>query len=88
MQLEDKPFSLSLPRNSKIDSFLSKYPSLQDFSSDEQDVIYWVNVLRNDPPGFKKQVILPFLSVFPEANTNYAKSLLQDLEKQSPLQIK
>ena len=87
MQLEDKPFSLSLPRNSKIDSFLSKYPSLQEFSSDEQDVIYWVNVLRNDPPGFKKQVILPFLSVFPEANTNYAKSLLQDLEKQSPLQL-
>ena len=87
MQLEDKPFSLELPRNNTIDSFLSQNPSLIDFSSDEQAAFYWVNVLRSDPRGFKKDVIIPFLTLFPEANTNYAKSLLQDLDRQATLPL-
>ena len=85
MELEDKPFSINLIRNKEIDRFLSKSPSFQDFAPEEQAVFYWVNFLRNDPAGFKTQVILPFLAIFPEANTNYAKSLLKDLDSQSPL---
>jgi hypothetical protein len=87
MQLEDKPFSLELTRNKIVDSFLAQSPSLKEFSSEEQAVFYWVNVLRSDPRGFKKDVIVPFLTTFPEANTNYAKSLLQDLDRQPPLQF-
>jgi len=87
MQLEDKPFALNLPRNKAIDSFLSVSPALKDFSTDEQAVFYWVNVLRKDPVGFKNEVILPFLTMFPDANTNYAKSLLKELENQLPLQL-
>jgi hypothetical protein len=85
MELEDKPFVLNLARNKGIDSFLSNSPSFKEFSTEEQSVFYWVNYLRNDPSGFKTQVILPFLSLFPEANTNYAKSLLKDLDGQMPL---
>jgi Cysteine-rich secretory protein family len=87
MVLEEKPFTLNLTRNIAIDSFLTQSTSLKSFSSEEQAVFYWVNLLRIDPSGFKYQVILPFLSTFPEANTNYAKSLLQDLDKQLPLQL-
>ncbi len=87
MELEDKPFALSLARNKAIDSFLSKSPSFKDFSTEEQSVFYWVNYLRNDPSGFKTQVILPFLTLFPEANTNYAKSLLKELDSQLPLKL-
>ncbi len=85
MELEDKPFSPKLARNKAIDSFLSKSPSFKDFSTEEQAVFYWVNFLRNDPAEFKNQIILPFLTLFPDANTNYAKSLLKDLDSQSPL---
>jgi hypothetical protein len=87
MRLEDKPFSLNLSRDIAIDSFLIHSVSFKDFSAEEQAVFYWVNVLRKDPVGFKKQVILPFLNLFPEANTNYAKSLLKDLDNQTPLQL-
>jgi Cysteine-rich secretory protein family len=87
MQLEDKPFSINLERNKSIDSFLSGSSSFKDFTTEEQAVFYWINVLRADPPAFKKQVILPFLTVFPESNTNYTKSLLEDLEKQEPLPL-
>jgi Cysteine-rich secretory protein family len=87
MEIEDKPFALNLARNKSIDSFLSQIASFKEFSPEEQAVFYWVNFLRNDPAGFKNQVILPFLTLFPEANTNYAKSLLKDLDIQSPLQL-
>lgn len=87
IQLEDKPFAVHLERNKSVDSFLSASGSLKDFSREEQAVFYWINVLRTDPPAFKSKVILPFLAVFPEASTNYAKSLLQDLDKQMPLQL-
>jgi uncharacterized protein YkwD len=87
MVLEEKPFTLNLTRNIAIDSFLTQSTFLKSFSSEEQAVFYWVNLLRIDPSGFKNQVIFPFLSTFPEANTNYAKSLLQDLDKQLPLQL-
>jgi len=87
MEIEDKPFTLNLARNKSIDSFLTQSSSFKDFTPEEQAVFYWVNYLRNDPPGFKNQVILPFLALFPEANTNYAKSLLKDLESQAPLQL-
>lgn len=87
MELEDKPFVLDLVRNKSIDSFLSKSPSFQSFSTEEQAVFYWVNLLRNDPAWFKNQIILPFLILFPEANTNYAKSLLKELEIQSASQL-
>jgi uncharacterized protein YkwD len=87
MELEDKPFSLNLPRNKTIDSFLSRSVSFKEFSPEEQEVFYWVNVLRVNPASFKNQVIIPFLTSFPDANTNYAKSLVKDLENQSPLQL-
>lgn len=87
MEIEDKPFALNLARNKTIDSFLLQSASFKDFSPEEQAVFYWVNFLRNDPVGFKNQVILPFLALFPEANTNYAKSLLKDLDGQSRLEL-
>lgn len=85
MQLEDKPFTVKSTRVKSVDSFLTSFKSFKGYSGEEQAFFYWVNVLRADPPSFREQVILPFLNVFPEANSNNAKSLLNDLSQQEPL---
>lgn len=87
MELEVKPFKINLVRVTKVDSFLTSFKSLQRISPEEQALYYWVNVLRSDPPLFRKQIIEPFLEQFPEANTNYAKSLLSDLDNQAPISL-
>ena len=87
MELEVKPFKMNLARDKKVDSFLTSFRSLQSFSLEEQALYYWVNVLRSNPPLFRKQIIEPFLEQFPEASTSYAKSLLSDLDNQAPISL-
>ena len=87
MQLEDKPFVSKQARVRSVDSFLVSFKSFKSYSSDEQAFFYWVNVLRSDPGAFKEQIIEPFLASFPEANSNYSKSLLSDLSHQEPLPL-
>ena len=87
MELEVKPFKINLVRDTKVDSFLASYKTLQRISPEEQALYYWVNVLRSNPPLFRKQIIEPFLEQFPEANTSYAKSLLSDLNNQVPISL-
>ena len=87
MELEVKPFKMNLARDKKVDSFLTSFKSLQSFSLEERALYYWVNVLRSNPPLFRKQIIDPFLEQFPEAKTSFAKSLLSDLDNQAPLSL-
>ena len=87
MQLEDKPFVSKHARVSSVDSFLVSFKSFKSYSPDEQAFFYWVNVFRSDPAAFKEQIIEPFLVSFPEANTNFSKSLLSDLSHQEPLPL-
>ena len=87
MQLEDKPFISRQARESAVDSFLTSFKSFKNYSPEEQDFFYWVNALRSNPVAFKEQIIEPFLVSFPEANTNYSKSLLIDLTHQEPLPL-
>ena len=85
MELQDKQFSVNLLRDKGVDSFLVKsslYPSLE---KEDKALFYWVNVLRSNPPDFKKNLIEPFLLQFPEANSSYSKSLLKDLDRSSSL---
>ena len=87
MELEEKPFILRQSRDKQVDSFLANYKSLQNYSQEEQALFYWVNLLRSNPPLFRKQIIDPFLDQFPEANTNNAKTLIADLDKQDPISL-
>ena len=87
MQLEDKPFTSKQARVKTVDTFLASFKSFKSYSQEEQAFFYWVNVLRSDPAAFKEQIIVPFLASFPEANSNYAKSLLNDLSNQEPLPL-
>jgi uncharacterized protein YkwD len=87
MQLEDKPFNSKQARIKSVDSFLASFKSFKNYSEEEQAFFYWVNALRTDPTAFKEQVIEPFLVSFPEAKSNYAKSLLIDLTNQDPLPL-
>jgi uncharacterized protein YkwD len=85
MQLEDKPFVSKQARVRSVDSFLASFKSFKSYSQDEQAFFYWVNTFRTDPAAFKVQIIEPFLASFPEANSSYSKSLLNDLSNQEPL---
>lgn len=85
MELQDKQFSINLPQNKGVDSFLLLNSLYQTLEKEEKDLFYWVNVLRSNPSGFGKTLIQPFLLQFPEANSSYSKSLLKELEKCSSL---
>jgi hypothetical protein len=88
ISLEDKSFSYDQKRVVKVDEFLSNHEALiKPLSQNEQEVYYWVNVLRADPLSFLKNYVLPFLSQFPEAKGASASSLITDLKGQSALPL-
>lgn len=86
ISLEDKTFTYDQKRIVKVDEFLSMHDAvMKSLSQNEQEVYYWVNVLRADPDLFLKNYVLPFLSQFPEAKGSSASSLIADLKAQSEL---
>jgi hypothetical protein len=88
ISLEDKTFSYDQTRVNKVDEFLAGYNALiKPLSKNEQEVYYWVNVLRADPQLFLKNYVLPFLRQFPEAKGASASSLIADLKGQSALPL-
>jgi Cysteine-rich secretory protein family len=88
ISLEDKSFSYDQKRVARVDDFLSTHNSvMKSLSQNEQEVYYWVNVLRADPELFLKNYVLPFLNQFPEAKGSSASSLIADLKAQSELPL-
>lgn len=85
MVLQDKRFSIKLPRDKAVDSFLLVSSLYQSLEREEKDLFYWVNVLRLNPSAFGETLIEPFLLEFPEANSPYSKSLLRELKNCSSL---
>lgn len=88
ISLEDKSFTYDQKRVVKVDDFLSTHDVvIKALSRNEQEVYYWVNVLRADPRLFLQNYVLPFLNQFPEAKGNSASSLIADLKAQSELPL-
>src|SRR5688572_4772557 len=87
MQLEDRPLIIEEKRVEKIDTYLSQFPFVSQLGKDEQEMLYWVNLLRSDPQEFLEKYVRPFLEQFPEAKGGASRSLIADLKEQAPLPL-
>lgn len=87
MELTDRPFVINEKRIEKIDSYVDQFNLVEYLNKDEQDMLYWVNVLRSDPADFLGKYIRPFLDQFPEAKGGSARSLVSDLKDHAPLPL-
>lgn len=79
VSLEQKPFVAGKSPYKELDQFLLSFPSLENLSSSEREMFYWVNRLRLDPARFGKEYLEPFLKQFSELRGTYAQSLIKDL---------
>lgn len=87
MELVDRPFVISEKRIEKVDTYLDQFNIVGYLGKDEQEMLYWVNVLRSNPSGFLETYVRPFLDQFPEAKGSASRSLISDLKGQSPLPL-
>ena len=75
----DKPFNITLAKDSAVLNPLKRTPAFNGLSTLEQDVVYWVNVARLNPTKFYSDYIVPFVQQFPEAKGKAFNSLEKDI---------
>lgn len=88
MVLSDKPFVITPVKDTALENWLSANSAYSQLGTEEKEVVYWVNYVRKEPRLFSNAILLPFLKQFPEAKSNYTRSLINDLSNlsaQSPL---
>ncbi len=79
IEIRDIQFNIEVEKDKNIDEVLTAIPFYHKLNSYQQETIYWLNYVRLYPKRFHDNVLMPFLSQFPEANSNYSKSLSSDL---------
>jgi uncharacterized protein YkwD len=57
----------------------------QERSKHENEILAVINELREDPSLFLAEVVLPYIETNELYRSSYARSLIRDLKKQSPL---
>lgn len=83
--MEDKQFVLKHEPDSAIRQKLFADGNYSALSFSEREAIYWIAVMRTDPPKFANDIVKTFLNQFPEVNGGAARSLMLDLTRQDPL---
>jgi len=79
VKFTDKPFILNIERDTAIQSFLNKQQDFAGLSSEEKELLYWLNYVRQKPADFNRKVLDPFLKQFPEVKNAYSRSLAKTL---------
>lgn len=77
--LLDRPFQVDRKSDSGVLGRLERQSGYAQVHPRGKEVLYWINVLRKDPPAFHERYVRPFLQQFPEASSPEAKSLARDL---------
>ncbi len=85
--MTDKPFQHANPQRDSVWNVLASNKLYRQFSSEEQDFLYWLNILRKDPPLFAMNQVQSFLRQFPELAGPESRSLLQDLSSKESMDI-
>ena len=85
MVITDKPFIVAPVKDTALENWLSANPFYSQLEHQEKQVVYWVNYARQEPRQFSNSILLPFLKQFPEAKSNYTKSLIDELSTLSSL---
>ena len=86
--LNDKPFIITPIKDTALENWLTINPAYAQLDTEEREVVYWVNYVRQYPQQFSNTVLMPFLKQFPEAKSSYTRSLisqLSDLSSMPPL---
>jgi len=83
--MEDKDFKTSRVPDTVILGPLERNAAFGSLSQLEQDVIYWMNVVRKDPARFYSTWVLPFTVQFPQAKGSDFKSLSSEMKSALPL---
>ncbi|MDB5232302.1 MAG: hypothetical protein JWN76_3107 [Chitinophagaceae bacterium] len=84
--LEQKPITVLAKPNTYIQQWDENQPGYQFLSSQQKELFYWTNYSRSNPRAFWDSVVAPILSLFPNINnTEYSRSLKQDLYKSASL---
>lgn len=81
LTLRDKPFEFTLAIDSVLYKSMSASKAFNFLSQREQESLYWVNYFRQNPRRFWNTVIKEFLLQFPEAKSNFTRSLEEDIMK-------
>ncbi len=81
----DKPFLFTIEKDSAILSFLSKQTAYTELNTEEKELLYWLNFVRQNPGEFNDKVLFPFLKQFPELKSSYTKSLAIALNQMQPI---
>ena len=77
--------SNSSGRDTAIMNYLKKQPSFSKLSGREQDVLYWVNLVRVHPRQFYDNYIASYASSNMSSNNANVRSLKNELYKASPV---
>jgi uncharacterized protein YkwD len=56
-------------------------------SAKEFEYLYWVNLMRQNPPDFHQRYVVPFLQQFPEAVSEESRSLTPAMRSLSTLPL-
>ena len=83
--MQDKAFIDHQPIDSGLLRTISKQKEFTSLSVFDQGLIYWLNILHQDPPTFSRNYLTPFLRQFPELQGKDARSLEKDLLATEPL---
>lgn len=78
--LNNQPFQIDRKPDSAVLGQLERQVGFGSMHPRGKEMLYWINILRRNPPAFKDRYVRPFLQQFPEANSPEAKSLASDLD--------
>ena len=85
--IQDKNFAIEFKPDSALISMLNKDVEYRALSKFEKETIYWISLMRKDPPRFCQDYVKPFLSQFPELRGSEAKALERDLNNAGSLSV-
>jgi hypothetical protein len=85
--MQDKAFVYPNTRDSVLLSLISREPDYSKMSGVEQEMVYWINLMRRSPTTFRTEFLKPFLSQFPEMQNAAARSLDKELASTASMSI-
>ncbi len=85
--MQDKTFRHQHITDSSLLLQLNQGPDFKLLSRVEKEAVYWIAVLRKNPPSFSEQIIKPFIQQFPELRGSESRSLEKELAVAGPMSI-
>lgn len=79
--LQAKAFRYNVPRDTTVWNWLERQPDFAALPAQQQQALYWTNLMRQSPARFFETAIRAFIQQFPEANSKEVRDLELDIKK-------